>query len=256
MTKKHDIIWLESVDSTNEECKRHIQDLDNLSVVSASAQTDGKGQKGNRWHSSPEENLTFSIVLKFPCNAEVGQPEPVLAYDQFVLSEISALSVTDLLASYGIYARIKWPNDIYVDGRKICGILIENSLLGKWISHSIIGIGLNVNQRNFDVSLPDPTSMTLSCGHKFHLRELLDEFMEIFSDYFDRYCHIKGGYGRLHRLYLSQLWRQDEWADFVETATSRKFTGMIKGVSDTGHLQIETKEGELKEFAFKEISFS
>ena len=209
MTKKHDIIWVKSVDSTNEECRRRIADMDNLSVMSALSQTAGKGQRGNTWLSSPGENLTFSIVLKFKSAGTNGEGlEPMQAYDQSVISELTSLSVVELLSSHGIQAKIKRPNDIYVDGKKVCGMLIENAVRGEWISHSIIGIGLNVNQRNFDVSLPNPTSMALLSsenGTVYNIEVLLEEFMEIFKQYLDRYCHIRGGYGRLHRLYDAQL---------------------------------------------------
>ena len=257
MAKKHDIIWLESVDSTNEECRRHISDIDNLSVVSALTQTSGRGQRGNTWSSAPDENLTFSVVVKFPSRITVGEPEPIQAYDQFVLSEIAALSVLDLLGEHEIQAQIKWPNDIYVGDRKICGILIENSLRGEWLHHSIVGIGLNVNQRNFDVTLPNPTSMVLSqedCD-AFELPALLEEFMEIFQAYLDRYCHIRRGYARLRQMYLSHLWRKDVPSQFCDCTSGRRFTGTIRGLSDIGHLIIETNEGELSEFAFKEISY-
>ena len=209
MAKKHDIIWLKSVDSTNEECRRRISDMDNLSVVSAMSQTHGRGQHENTWLSAPGENLTFSVVLKFqsPSNSD-EYLEPMQAFDQCIISEITALSVVDLLASHDIQAKIKLPNDIYVAGKKVCGILIENAVRGEWMTHSIIGIGLNVNQRNFDVSLPNPTSMALlSDGNDavYDLEALLEEFMEIFRQYLDRYCHIRGGYGRLHRLFSAQL---------------------------------------------------
>ena len=209
MTKKHDIIWVKSVDSTNEECRRRIADMDNLSVMSALSQTAGKGQRGNTWLSAPGENLTFSIVLKFKSAGTNGEGlEPMQAYDQSVISELTSLCVVELLSSHGIQAKIKRPNDIYVDGKKVCGMLIENAVRGEWISHSIIGIGLNVNQRNFDVSLPNPTSMALLSsenGTVYNIEVLLEEFMEIFKQYLDRYCHIRGGYGRLHRLYDAQL---------------------------------------------------
>lgn len=209
MTKKHDIIWVKSIDSTNEECRRRIADMDNLSVMSALSQTAGKGQRGNTWLSAPGENLTFSIVLKFKSAGTNGEGlEPMQAYDQSVISELTSLSVVELLSSHGIQAKIKRPNDIYVDGKKVCGMLIENAVRGEWISHSIIGIGLNVNQRNFDVSLPNPTSMALLSsenGTVYNIEVLLEEFMEIFKQYLDRYCHIRGGYGRLHRLYDAQL---------------------------------------------------
>ena len=286
MAKKHDIMWIESVDSTNEECRRHIPDIDNLSVVSALSQASGRGQRGNTWCSAPGENLTFSVVLKFPANVTAGELEPMQAYDQFVLSEIAALAVVDLLAGHDIQAKIKWPNDIYVGGRKICGILIENSLRGEWIQHSIIGIGLNVNQRNFDVTLPNPTSMVLcsgiSCDHgadsfqHYELQELLEEFMDIFRGYLDRYCHIRGGYARLRHMYLSHLWRKDEPAQFIDCRTDPRndytscrsfsasdadannppvFTGIIRGLSDIGRLLVEMQDGTMQEFSFKEISY-
>lgn len=273
MAKKHDIIWLESVDSTNEECRRHISDIDNLSVVSALSQTSGRGQRGNTWCSAPGENLTFSIVLKFPAGrvgaGVAGGLEPIQAYDQFVLSEIIALSVVDLLAGYDIQAMIKWPNDIYVGDRKICGILIENSVRGEWLSHSIVGIGLNVNQRNFDVNLPNPTSMVICRNYQearsdcpanealgdFGLQPLLEEFMEIFKAYLDRFCHIRGGYARLRQMYLSHLWRKDEPAQYIDKKSSREFTGTIRGLSDMGNLLIKTEDGILQEFSFNEISY-
>ena len=130
MTKKHDIIWLDMTDSTNMEASRRISELDNLSVLSASKQTSGRGQMGNSWESETGKNLTFSILLK----SDNGSIFQVKACDQFIISEAAALSVTDLLAAHGIPAKIKWPNDIYVGNRKICGILIQKSLRIGYVS--------------------------------------------------------------------------------------------------------------------------
>ena len=213
MKSKYDIIWLNSVDSTNNEAKRQISDLDNLSVLSARSQTNGRGQGDHTWLSEPDANLLFSIVLKYAPGDEIKRDLlSIQAYDQAVISQITSLAIVDLLASHEIEAKIKWPNDIYVGDKKICGILIEHSVLGKWLTSSIIGIGLNINQRNFDVSLPNPTSMSLcrtDIEEAFNTEELLDEFMKIFSDYLDRFCHITGGYNRLDKLYQSQLLRRD-----------------------------------------------
>ena len=252
MTKKHDIIWLDTVDSTNDEARRNISALDNLSVLSASRQISGRGQRGNTWSSDAGENLTFSIVLKYGKD----QIPEIRATDQFVISELTALSVTDLLATYGITARIKWPNDIYVEDKKICGILIENSVRDVFLSTSIIGIGLNVNQRNFDVNIPNPTSMSLCTDSSFLLSGILEEFMDIFTGYCRRYLNITGGLTRLRRLYLSQMWRKDSPARYIDTVSGNGFTGVIRGLSDIGHLILEdTEKGELKEFAFKEIGY-
>lgn len=273
MKSKHDIIWLESVDSTNHEAARQISNLDNLSVVSAVRQTEGRGQRGNKWLSNDGENLLFSIVLKLT--------PPMLAYDQFVLNELTSLAVVDFLASYGISADIKWPNDIYVDDRKICGILIENSLRDSHISSSIVGIGLNVNQRNFDDSIKNPTSIVL-CNdthgdRNYDLKQCLTEFMDIFKSYANRYLHMNGGYRSLRRLYLARLWRKDQLSGFIDFTTlpsghldgpmeiystdlkhpaGREFKGIIRGLSDIGNLLVEDQtSGTVREFGFKEIGY-
>ena len=255
MTKKHDIIWLDEVDSTNNEAARRISDIDNLSVLSAVRQTGGRGQRGNIWLGGEGENLTFSIVLKF--SDEAGDQMPIAAYDQFAVSEAAALSVVDFLAEHDVEAKIKWPNDIYAGDRKICGILIENSVTGTDLTRSIIGIGLNINQCNFDVSLPNPTSMLLEtgAGSPFDLKDCLENFMEIFSGYVRRYLNVTGGLARLRRMYLSQMWRKDEKSAYQDNRTGKRFEGKICGLSDVGHLLVMTEEGGLMEFAFKEISY-
>ena len=248
MKNKYDIIWLQSIDSTNNEAKRHIDEYDNLSVLSALSQTAGRGQRGNTWSSGKGLNLMFSIILK--------DIQSVKAADQFILSEITALAVTDFLSSHGIKASIKWPNDIYIADRKVCGILIENSIRGEWLSSSIIGIGLNVNQRNFDVNLPNPTSMLLESKKEqtFDIKICLEEFMEIFSSYMDSIngCHDRF---KVRERYLDRLWRKDSRHQYLDTRSDETFSGTIRGISGIGHLLIEKKEGELKEFAFKEIAY-
>mgnify|MGYP002510636787 CR=1 FL=1 len=246
MAKKHDIIWLDSIDSTNEEAKRHISDIDNLSVLSAWEQTAGRGQRGNTWTSNAGENLMFSIVLKSPA---------LMAEDHFALNEIAALSVSEFLSTYGIKAQIKWPNDIYVDEKKICGILIENSFRGKSISSSIIGIGLNINQRNFNVTLPNPTSVLLECGEIKDIRKALIDFMRICRRNWMNHIASSLSHEYLHRRYLDLLWRKDLPFPYVDNIRDVRFTGIIRGIDSFGRLSVETEKGELREFAFKEISY-
>ena len=250
MGNKTDIIWLDSTDSTNKEARRQISALDNLSVLSAVTQTDGRGQQGNAWSSASGDNLTFSIVLKNP---------GIDICDQIALSAIASLSITDLLSSYGIEAKIKWPNDIYVGDMKICGILIENALKGDKVDWSIIGIGLNVNQTDFPSDLPNPTSMVLCTRgtSDFDIRLLLEEFMAIFKGYHKRYLNINGGLKKLRQLYLSQLWRKGDESFFIDKREGRdiKFKGTITGTNDSGMLTIKNEEGELCEFAFKELIY-
>ena len=171
MYKKHDIIWLKEIESTNRYAREHISELDNLSVVAAAYQSEGKGQGDHKWHSKPGENMLLSIILK---DTDIKPSE------QVKISNITAQSVVELLENHSIQAWIKPPNDIWVDTKKICGILIEHSLRGNHISWSIIGVGLNVNQTLFPDDLPNPTSMQLE-KEGADIKDLISEFMDIFS---------------------------------------------------------------------------
>lgn len=175
---RYDICWLDSVESTNDQVKLTLDSLKNLSVLAAHNQTSGRGQRGHTWLTEPGLNLTFSVVLKY--DEALLQVE---AINQVAISQLTASTMVDLLSEYGINAKIKLPNDIYVGTDKICGILIENTIRGKYLLYSIIGIGLNVNQTVFDPSLPNPTSMRLclpSLDQDLDLEAILEKFMEIF----------------------------------------------------------------------------
>ena len=171
MSKKHDIIWLKETESTNRYAREHICELDNLSVVAALHQNAGKGQGDHIWHSEPGANMLISIILK---------DLPIKSSEQVKISDITTASVVELLESHGINAWIKPPNDVWVDTKKICGILIEHSLRGNHISWSIIGIGLNVNQTLFPDNLPNPTSMKIE-KEGADIEDLTSEFMDIFT---------------------------------------------------------------------------
>ena len=112
------IIWVESTESTNSELRRHIGELDNLSVIAAREQTAGRGQGDHSWFSSPATNLTFSILFRFG----EGFPVTLGSSDAVLVTQITTLAIRDHLLSRGIGSRIKWPNDIWTGDRKICGI--------------------------------------------------------------------------------------------------------------------------------------
>ena len=237
--------WLEEVDSTNNEIIRREHELDNLSVVAAVCQTAGRGQRNNQWLTTPGQNLTFSMLVRF---GQDGIPS-VKAASQFAISEASALAVADYLENEGIASVIKWPNDIYARGRKICGMLIENTLAADEVARSIIGIGVNVNQRDFPPQLANPTSMVLQCGHEFDLRSELLKLCDILCG---RLSLMGPGQ---HDEYVSRIYRLGVFEEYADCATGLRFMGRIKDVSPSGMLKMETKEGQLKEFAFKEISY-
>ena len=161
------IIWLKLTDSTNDEARRRLDVLDNLSVVAARTQTSGRGQGDHTWTSKPGQNLTFTVVLKFPPCA------PLAASEILRITQAVTHALREYLLSKGVAARIKWPNDIYVGDKKICGILIENILGGKQVAASMVGIGLNLNQSRFPADLPNPVSLRQVTGRRYDLREEL-----------------------------------------------------------------------------------
>ena len=178
MEKLTDIRWYDSVESTNDEARRLLCGLDNLSVIAARCQTAGRGQGDHKWHSRPGENLTFSVVLKF--GAE-GALAPLAARDALLITETVTLALRLYLADEGVKARIKWPNDIYVGDLKVCGILIENILKGADVDSSIIGIGLNLNQTVFPEDIPNPTSLSLLTGRRYDPEKELVRFHGILT---------------------------------------------------------------------------
>ena len=136
-------------------------------IVWAERQTAGRGQRGHKWSSAEGLNLTFSLVL---------EPRFLPAGEQFLLNEAVALALTDTFAQFGIAARIKWTNDIYAGDKKLVGILIEHSYSGQTLARTIVGIGINVNQTEFDPALPNPVSMAMVAGRTFDRGEVLEAF--------------------------------------------------------------------------------
>ena len=164
---KAQILWLETADSTNHVLRERMARLDNLSVIAAREQTAGRGQGTHTWFSTPGENLTFSILYRF------GAVGTLAASDALLITQVTTLALRDYLLGHGVQARIKWPNDIWVEDRKICGILIENNLEGGLVRESIVGIGLNVNETGWPDGLPNPVSLRELTGRRYSPEEEL-----------------------------------------------------------------------------------
>ncbi len=240
------VVWHDTLDSTQEEIRRNIGTLDNMSVVAALFQTAGKGQRGNKWSSGRGENLTFSILIR------PGQDgiRPISAKEQFQISIVSALSVNDLIEGLGIHCRIKWPNDIYVGDKKLCGMLIENQLsTSGMVESSIIGIGININQTDFPPQLMNPTSVAKITHTTYDIEPLLQDFLAIFTNLLAMEPKT------LKKRYLDCLYRMGRKADYVDTKTGEPFCGTIIGIDEEALLKVEMPDGSVKKFAFKEISY-
>lgn len=243
MKNKISIEWYDEIDSTNTEMLRRTDALENFSVIAAVNQTSGRGQRGNAWHVQEGKNLTFSLLLKF-------QPGELEASDNFRLSIATSLAMLDYLRGEGIECKIKWPNDIYYKNKKICGILIENNLSGRSISNSIIGIGLNVNQADFPAGLVNPISMSQITNKSYSLKEELVKLCSCLS----RRLTLPLSKGMTYE-YETCLYRKGEFHEYADCASGKPFKGKIIGISPDGKLCVETEKGEIKCFAFKEISY-
>lgn len=215
-------------------------DIENGTLVITDFQQLGKGQRGNSWESKPKANLTISLVLEM---------QFLNIHDNFYLNIITSLALYDTLTEYlGDRVKIKWPNDIYIDNRKIAGILIENFLSKDKIEKSIIGIGLNVNQVEFKA--PNATSLALECNQGFDREAVLELLLKRIEQ---RYLELKKGkLQQLRSKYLKHFY----WIDEVHVfqADSGFFNGRILGINDPGKLHVELESGE-KYFDLKEIEF-
>lgn len=233
------VIWLPSIDSTNSEALRRLPELPGGTVLAAREQTAGRGQRGNTWFSAPGENLTFTIVLK---NLPLGASQAVR------LNYLTSVAVADYLESRGVEAAIKWPNDIYVGGRKICGMLIENTLgpRGELLA-SVVGIGINLNQKDF-LQLANATSLSLCTGQSYELETELAAFLSVFEG-------LQVNDPTLFGSYEARLFRRGVWAQYHDLLTDREYRGVIEGVEPDGRLRVRSEEGQDLYYRFKEVSY-
>lgn len=241
-----EIIRLEEVDSTNAYIMRNVGELDAPVMVTTYRQTAGQGQRGNSWEAEPGKNLTFSIFYR---------PEELPPMAQFAMSEAVALAVVDFLAKHGIEAKVKWPNDIYVDDSKICGILIRHSVMGGVVSYSVIGVGIDVNQTQFLSDAPNPVSMRQVTGKTYDLSLLEKEISGIMEHRLERIVS-SAAREKLHAEFMENLWRGDgKEYPFTDTATGENFMAKIESIAPHGPITLRLVDGTERSYAFKEVSF-
>ena len=235
------IVHIESCDSTNNYIANLISggNIDFGTVILADEQTKGKGQRGSEWQSKPAENMIFSLYLD-SANLSVK--------NQFILTQFVSVSLVRSLLKFGIKACIKWPNDIYVNGKKIAGVLIENQLSGMMLNGSIIGIGLNINQTDFGTL--NATSVKLEKGVFTKVSEVAYLIINELNFAWEEVLNIQTN--RLNETYLEHLWRLNEKTFFRDT--KGEFEGIIRGTEESGLLRME-RNGEIVTYDLKEISF-
>ena len=221
-------------------------------TVVAEYQTAGKGCGSNTWESERGKNLTFSVLL---------HPTEIRANCQFRISEAVSVAICEVLEQFfrplspsdstpdsgEQKVTIKWPNDIYVGDRKICGILIENRLKGSSITDSVVGIGLNVNQRTFHSDAPNPVSMVQLTGEETDREVLLEAFLKELSK------ALENEPGALAEAYRSRLYRREGLHWFSDSKGA--FEAKVLNVLDDGRLVLLDSEGRTRLYAFKEVGF-
>lgn len=252
------IKWYKETDSTNFRLAMERDTAPQGQIFAAMFQSEGRGQRGNTWESRAGENLTFSILLK---------PSDIYLREQFCISQAVALGVVAWLGDKGVDARIKWPNDIYVGDKKICGILIENYAQGDLIVQSIAGVGLNLSQTVFSEDVPNATSLSLLTGGKYSPKE---ELPSLASHILHEYGQIAQGDRHLYlrtdaeRRYLELLYRRGEWHFFeemnpseipVEKRSGQRFRARILGIDNSARLLLEDEAGSIRHYFFKEIRY-
>lgn len=232
--------WIESCPSTNSYLGEHAARAPRGYTVAARVQSAGRGQRGNSWEAEPYKNLTFSILLK---------PDNFPAARQFELSMLVAIAVAETIDSIiGPHeALVKWPNDIYIGDKKICGILIENSLQGQFLQYAIAGIGININQHTFLSDAPNPVSITQITGRQYDL----DTLITIFADAVDNAVHnYDNNTDALLERFRARLWRATGAHPFREPG-GQPFIAEIRAISPQGPLTLSNN----KTYNFKEIQF-
>ena len=230
--------------STNTYLSRLAATLPGGTVIYTPCQTAGRGQKGNSWEREDGKNLTFSLLLKRP---------PVKARDQFYLSEAAALAVVEALtAEAGDGFTVKWPNDVYWQDKKVCGMLIENSLDGSDIATSIIGIGINVKQQRFLSDAPNPVSLINITGREQDLMTLLKR---VYSRIEQLVVSLGDDNARsdLHHRYMAALYRNDGQLHPYEDASGHRFMASVADIAPDGTLTLRHEDGTRHDYLFKEV---
>lgn len=237
------LIILDTIDSTNNYVANLLktQQIRHGTVILSYNQQNGRGQRGTNWLSEPYKNIAFSIFLR-----HTHKPFSDAQY----LSYAVALATKDFFEKHEINSKIKWPNDLLADNKKIAGILIENQIVNMQLASSIVGIGINVNQVfSDDVSLT-ATSMTKLQNKTFNLETLVYELAECIEKRYFQFQQNK--YDLLLHGFLASMWKKDEWVD--AEIGGKSYPVKIEGVNENGYLLLNV-EGHSKAFDIKEVKF-
>lgn len=240
-----EIIHFKRVDSTSNYIATLLKEskVVNGMVILADEQTEGRGQRGAKWQSTPGQNILCSFYI---------QHNELSINHQQNITHFVSLAILNCLKHFGLKAKIKWPNDIVIDNKKIAGILIENQFQGRIIKSSIIGIGLNVLQEDFDFI--NTTSILKELKNEILLRTVFNQLVYSLNEQLIQLQ--QQSFSVLEINYTNNLWLLNVPSEY-ETENGEKFIGIIKGTDSLGKLMIYREDkSRLESFGLKEIKFT
>lgn len=236
------IIKLSAINSTNDYLKElsATQHVENFTIAVAEHQTQGRGQMGTQWETQQGKNLTFSVLVK----------DLLLEINAiFYLNAAVAVSIIAALEKFNIPGlAIKWPNDILAGNKKLGGILIENNIRSNGEIHSVVGIGINVNQTEFE-GLPKATSLAIVASKEFDKNEVMIAIVENLKRNLSRLLHKDTD--AIWDKYLLKLYKKNIPMPFEKEGM--RFMGIIKGVSKNGSLEVQLEDDSITYYKVKEI---
>lgn len=251
-------IYLPEVQSTNTWMLNSLasgSDFPDQTAVYTFCQTAGRGQVGNKWESEPNQNIALSLLLR---------PSFLSVRNQFVISQLCSLAIVESLEQLALChgidpsllnLSVKWPNDIYAGDLKLGGILIENQLMGSCLQHCILGIGINVRQKKWVGSAPNPVSLSL-LGMGVTPEEVLDAVCNRIIYYYDNLRNdMTQVMVLIQERYISRLYRSSGLFPYFDPERNEHFLAEIVGVDAQGPLIVKTESGEERRYWFKEIQF-
>jgi len=240
------LVKLDAINSTNSYLKElsKVITTSNWTVVTTDYQTTGRGQMETKWESERGKNLMCSVLIKL---------KNVKAENQFYLNCAVSLGIFNALKSYNLpKLRIKWPNDIMSDNKKMGGILIENSLVNNNIYQTVVGIGINVNQERFPIHLSKAVSLKQIFKKNFDRDLILNQIIISIKEQILFLNQNK--FEILHKNYENVMYKKNI-PHMFEHATGQKFLGKILGITKAGKLIVEKQDGSIQKYGFKEIIF-
>ena len=240
------IIELDTVDSTNNYSLSLLEQgkIDEGTVIFARSQSAGQGLNGNSWESEKNKNIIISIII---------YPEFLPLTHHFMLNIFSSLAIHDFINNKipGQRTFIKWPNDVYIDQKKVAGILIKNAIRGDGFQYSIIGLGININQLEFKSAAPNPVSLRKLTHIRYDLKESLDELCKILDQ---RYKELKNrNFKKLTDDYHKNLLFINVLRNYL--INDKLVKGKILGIAVDGKLVLEIEGGKLLYCDMKEIAY-